>query len=66
MFPCRTRTLEKGSNRRRVIGEELFIAFAQPPASVDTEAFAKKLVEVITQATEQNPARADSDTLFFL
>jgi hypothetical protein len=45
----------------KVIGEELFLAFAQPPAPVDIEAFAKKLVEVITQATEQNPARADGD-----
>jgi hypothetical protein len=41
------------------VSEELFLAFGQPPAPVDYAAFAKKLVEVIIQATQQNPARAN-------
>lgn len=46
-----------------VIGKELFSAFTQPPAPVDRDAFGKKLVEVITQATQRNSAR--DDILFF-
>jgi hypothetical protein len=37
----------------------IVLAFGQPPAPVDYAAFAKKLVEVIIQATQQNPARAN-------
>jgi hypothetical protein len=44
----------------KVVGEEILFALEQPPAPVDYKEFARKLGEVITQAMQQKPARADA------